>query len=336
MNRLVNQAFLYKILTLAVKMCVYHGGTVVMNRTDMIFDLSSIWATAKEVFPYFDRLQVDWDEQYRTYLTKILQVTDEGDFHRLMTEFLESLKDGHTKYIPPDAYRTSKPFVRPMAPSFTIEEGVLTIKLNEFMRNHAPYVKELLESTPNISLVRLDIRDNIGGNTYHAAKVAELFISGTFQSCQKWTQVRKAVDTAGASQLICYSAEKIQQYINDGMFSEEEISNAKRVKNHTKYEAYISTHGAENQCSIYEGPLEILISRNTMSAAEDFTAMFKCNQRGTLVGEPTYGSTGTPCLIRLRCGGRAQVVSVGYRLLDGTEFVGKGIMPDIELDTSSI
>jgi len=25
----------------------------------------------------------------------------------------------------------------------------------------------------------------------------------------------------------------------------------------------------------------------------------------------------------------AQVVSVGYRLLDGTEFIGKGIMPDI-------
>ena len=37
-------------------------------------------------------------------------------------------------------------------------------------------------------------------------------------------------------------------------------------------------------------------------------------------------------MIPLRCGGRAQVVSVGYRLLDGTEFIGKGIMPDIEKD----
>ena len=164
-----------------------------MKMTDMIFDLSSIWATTKEVFPYFDRLQVDWDEQYRTYLEKILQVCDENDFHRLLTEFMESLKDGHTKYFPSAAYRKSKPYVRPDAPSFTIEEGVLTIKLNEFMRNHAPYVRELLETTPNISLVRLDIRNNIGGNTYHAAKVAELFISGTFQSCQKWTQVCRTV-----------------------------------------------------------------------------------------------------------------------------------------------
>ena len=133
-----------------------------MNMTDMIFDLSSIWATTKEVFPYFDRLQIDWDAQYRTYLDKILQIRDEGDFHRLLTEFMESLNDGHTKYFPPAAYRKTKPFARPDAPSFTFDKGILTIKLNEFMANHAPYVRELLETTPNILLVRLDIRNNIG------------------------------------------------------------------------------------------------------------------------------------------------------------------------------
>ena len=120
------------------------------------------------------------------------------------------------------------------------------------------------------------------------------------------------------------------------MFTEEAIAEAKRVINRTKYETYTSSHGAVNQCAIYDGPVEILISRNTMSAAEDFTAMFKCNHRGVLIGEPTYGSTGTPCMIPLRCGGRAQVVSVGYRLLDGTEFIGKGIMPDIEKDAASV
>lgn len=307
-----------------------------MNRTDMIFDLSSIWATVKEEFPYFDRLQVDWDEQYRTYLEKILDVRDEVDFHRLLTEFMKLLNDGHTEYFPPVAYRRSKPFVRPDAPSFTADKGILTIKLNEFMRNHAPFVRELLETIPNISLVRLDIRNNIGGNTYHAAKVAELFISGTFQSCQKWTQIRNAVGIAGASQIVCYSEEEISQCIKDGMFTSEAIADAKSVMNRTKYETYTSTHGAENQCAIYDGPLEILISRNTMSAAEDFTAMFKSNKRGTLIGEPTYGSTGTPCMIPLRCGGRAQVVSVGYRLLDGTEFIGKGIVPDIEIDPAFV
>ena len=317
-------------------MALYHERTYSMNRADMIFDLSSIWATVKEVFPYFDRLQFDWDEQYRTYLDKILQVSVTQDFHSLLTEFMASLKDGHTKYIPPDAYRTAKPFIRPAEPSCKMNDGVLTIKLNDFLRNYAPYVKKQLETMPNISLVRLDIRDNIGGNTYHAAKVAELFISGVFQSCQKWTQIRNAADTAGASQIICYSEERIQQYIKDGLLTEESVADAKSIKNHTKYEQYISSHGAENQSAIYDGPLQILISRNTMSAAEDFAAMFKSNHRGVLIGEPTSGSTGTPCMISLRCGGRAQVVSVGYRLIDGTEFIGKGIMPDIETDVASL
>ena len=307
-----------------------------MNRADMIFDLSSIWATVKEQFPYFDRLEIDWDEQYRNYLEKILKVGEEGDFHRLLTEFMESLHDGHTKYIPPDAYRTTKPFVRPAEPSYPVNEGVLTIKLNEFLRNHAPYVRALLDATQNLSLVRLDIRDNIGGNTYHAAKVAELFISGEFQSCRKWTQIRNAVDTAGASQIVCYSDARIEQYITDGMLTEKSVADAKRVMNRTKYEEYTSSHGTEHQKAIYDGPLQILISRSTMSAAEDFTAMFKNAKRGVLIGEPTYGSTGTPCTIPLRCGGRAQVVSVGYRLMDGTEFIGKGIMPDIKRDAASL
>ena len=299
-----------------------------MRKEDMIFDLSSIWATVKEVFPYFDRLAFDWDEQYRIYLEKILQVNDERDFHRILTEFMESLNDGHTKYIPPDSYRVKKLFVRPEEPSYTLSEGVLTIKLNEFLRNHATYIRELLETTPSISLVRLDIRDNIGGNTYYAEKVAELFISGVFCSCRKWTQIRNAVDTASASQIVSYSDERIKQYIKDGLLTEESVADAKRVMKHTKYEEYTSSHGIENQKAIYDGPLQVLISKRTMSAAEDFVAMFKSNHRGELIGEPTYGSTGTPCTISLRCGGRAQVVSVGYRLLDGTEFIGNGIMPD--------
>ncbi|MBE5767691.1 MAG: hypothetical protein E7335_11150 [Clostridiales bacterium] len=307
-----------------------------MNRADMIFDLSSLWSTVKEEFPYFDRLPFDWDEQYRTYLEKILRVSEERDFHRLLTEFMASLNDGHTKYIPPDEYRIIKPFVSPAEPTCTMNDGILTIKINEFLKNYAPYVREQLETVPNISLVRLDIRDNIGGNTYHAAKVAELFISGVFQSCQKWTQIRNAVDAAGASQIVHYSEERIQQYIRDGLLTEDSVADAKSVMNRTKYEKYISSHGAENQRAIYEGPLQILISRNTMSAAEDFAAMFKSNHRGVLIGEPTSGSTGTPCMIPLRCGGRAQVVSVGYRLLDGTEFIGTGIMPDIAKDVVSL
>lgn len=300
-----------------------------MEKADMIYDLSSIWASVNEEFPYFDRLPFDWNEQYRFYLEKLLAIDDEGDFHQLLSAFMESLHDGHTKYIPPKPYRKAKPFVCPDAPSHTICDGVLTVKLNEFLSDHSSYVRGLLEANANLSLVRLDIRDNIGGNTYYGAKVAQLFISGVFHGCQKWTQIRKANDAASSSQLMRDSEERLQQYLKDGLIKEEDIVDAKKEMSRTKYETYTDTHGSEENLALYNGPLQLLISKRTMSAAEDFTAMFKSNHRATIIGEASCGSTGSPYLIKLRCGGHAQVVSVGYRLLDGTEFIGKGIEPDV-------
>ena len=300
-----------------------------MNKADMIYDLSSLWSAVKEEFPYFDRLPFDWDEQYRLYLEKLLLIDDEGDFHRLLFSFMDSLHDGHTKYIPPEPFREAKPFVRPDKPSYTVENGVLTIKLNEFLSDHSSAVREWLAANPGVSLVRLDIRDNIGGNTFYAAKVAQLFISGVFHGCQKWTQIRRANDAASASQLMRDSEERIQKYLRDGLLKEEDLIEARKEMNRTQYETYTDTHGSEDNVALYDGPLQLLISRKTISAAEDFAAMFRSNRRAVLIGEPTFGSTGSPYLIPLRCGGRAQVVSVGYRLLDGTEFIGCGIRPDV-------
>ena len=300
-----------------------------MNKADMICDLSLIWATVKEVFPYFDRLTADWDGLYRSCLERILTIEEEGDFHRLLTEFMEALHDGHTRYIPPEPYRQEKPFVRPEAPSCAVRDGAVTIRLNDFLSDYAPFVRQQLEANRDAALVILDIRNNIGGNTFYAANVAKLFISGVFHGCRKWTQIRKAVDVAGASQIAGYSEDRLRQYIRDGLLTEEDIQEAKKEIGRTKYETYTDSFGAGDHRALYTGPLQLLISGKTMSAAEDFTAMFKSSHRGTLMGTPTFGSTGTPCMIRLRCGGRAQVVSVGYRLLDGTEFIGTGIQPDV-------
>ena len=171
------------------------------------------------------------------------------------------------------------------------------------------------------------------GTTYFSAKVAELFISGVFHGCQKWTQLRKAVDVAVASQTATDNREQLQKYIDAGLMTEQDFDDAKETLRHLKYERYEDTYGAADHSALYQGPLELLISRRTYSAAEDFTAMFKSNRRGTLIGEPTGGSSGTPYLFKLRCGGGGRIVSVGYRLLDGTEFIGRGIRPDVFVET---
>ena len=300
-----------------------------MRIADMVYDLSSVWATARAVFPYFDRLPFDWDELYRDYLDKILQVKTDGEFHALLGEFTASLGDGHTKYVPPAEFRpSSPPFKALEKPSRSVSDGVLTIKINDFLSDYSALIGEWLRSAEGIGLVRLDITQNIGGNTDYAARVAELFIPGVFHACQKWTQRVDALELASASQLVRAGEETIKKYLQDGLIGEDELSDARRIAAHTKFREYTDSFGAEGSAAVYDGALELLISPGTMSAAEDFAAMLKSTGRAVLVGRPTFGSTGTPCLIPLRCGGRAQVVSVGYRLLDGTEFIGRGIAPD--------
>lgn len=120
----------------------------------------------------------------------------------------------------------------------------------------------------------------------------------------------------------------MQRYLEEGLMTQEDIQNDLRILAGTCYEEYTDHFGSAENIALYHGPIEILISHKTMSAAEDFVAMFRSNYRAVIKGEATFGSTGTPYHIKLRCGGRAQVVSVGYRLIDGTEFIGVGIQPD--------
>ena len=79
----------------------------------------------------------------------------------------------------------------------------------------------------------------------------------------------------------------------------------------------------------YAGPVAVLTSARTFSAAEDFAVAFDALGRGRIVGEPTGGSTGQPLSFTLPGGGAARVCSKRDRYPDGTEFVGVGVQPDV-------
>ena len=77
----------------------------------------------------------------------------------------------------------------------------------------------------------------------------------------------------------------------------------------------------------YAGPVLVLTSARTYSAAEDFVVAFDAMQRGRIVGEPTGGSTGQPLLFDLPGGGNARICTKRDRYPDGREFVGVGVQP---------
>jgi C-terminal processing protease CtpA/Prc len=54
-------------------------------------------------------------------------------------------------------------------------------------------------------------------------------------------------------------------------------------------------------------------------------------KRGVLVGEATAGTTGQPLVFSLPGGGNATVCTAHCTYADGSEFVGIGVQPDLEV-----
>lgn len=79
----------------------------------------------------------------------------------------------------------------------------------------------------------------------------------------------------------------------------------------------------------YAGRVIVLTSPRTFSAAEDFLVAFDQSGRGTIMGEPSGGSTGNPLYFKLPGGGGGLVCSKHDAYADGREFVGVGVKPQI-------
>ena len=85
---------------------------------------------------------------------------------------------------------------------------------------------------------------------------------------------------------------------------------------------------------IYDKPIVVLIGPKTFSAAEDFLAPLHGTGRVTLIGKPTGGSTGQPLVLELNNEFSVRICARRCWCADGYEFVGKGFIPDIEVEES--
>jgi C-terminal processing protease CtpA/Prc len=81
----------------------------------------------------------------------------------------------------------------------------------------------------------------------------------------------------------------------------------------------------------FSKPVIVLIGPETGSAAEDFAVAFDSMHRGTLVGEPTGGSTGQPLVFHLPGGGSARICTKDDAYPDGRAIEGVGVLPQVRI-----
>ena len=82
------------------------------------------------------------------------------------------------------------------------------------------------------------------------------------------------------------------------------------------------------------GLIVVLIGPGTVSAAEDFVVALHAGGRAILVGGKTAGTTGQPLFIKLPGGGKGRICAKRDSYPDGREFVGIGVVPDVEVRPS--
>lgn len=79
----------------------------------------------------------------------------------------------------------------------------------------------------------------------------------------------------------------------------------------------------------YSGPVAVLASARTAGAAEDLLVAFRNSGRGSIIGEPSAGSTGQTAVVKLTGDWRLRVTVTRDAFPDGSEFMGTGIAPEI-------
>lgn len=158
------------------------------------------------------------------------------------------------------------------------------------------------------SALIIDIRDNNGGNSIYADLI-NCTLTPDSITCSEWK-----------------TPHYIAAYASWGMPVEPYKESKKRI-------ASLSQKYPNHKH--YPNPVAVLVNGTTFSSAEMFALVFRGMNRGLIIGTPTGGSSGNSINIPLGYGYTAHICTQRDVMIDGKEFNGTGIIPDIIVHESA-
>ena len=67
-----------------------------ITEAQKIYEVSKIWKEAAYNFAFWDKVDIDWDKEYKNALVRVLETKDLYDYYRELKRFVALLGDGHT------------------------------------------------------------------------------------------------------------------------------------------------------------------------------------------------------------------------------------------------
>lgn len=213
------------------------------------------------------------------------------------------------------------------------EDHIAFIEIFDFY--HSEITSEFKE---NLDLLKgckgyiIDVRGNTGGMGDPPIEIAGYFISGKYP-------VKSEAKTPSHSAK--YHA--LEPYIdmNSPDLSDPWQRKIYQIATHTYYELLPENGEADGYIdfdirkTVLTSPAILLTNHTTACAAESFVSYFKISGRAEIVGTTTFGS-GSEAMIRdLPLGGQMRIATTQSKLIDGSEFVNKGIEPHVTVEKSA-
>lgn len=307
--------FFIKYILLVLTQLIFILGCV---DSSMQFDndpkgnFDALWNILDRNYCFFEYKEIDWDDIYIKYRSRITNdITNDGLF-KLMGEMLGELKDGHVNLISyhdvsrywewrddyPSNYDSS------LRDKYLGDDyGIASGLLYNFLEDNVGYIyygsfsnslsdnsiSQVLSRMSICDGIIIDVRNNGGGNLLNVDKLARRFFN--------------------EKTLVGYISHKVGYGHND--FSKP-------------YPKYIDSYNGIR----YQKPVVVLTNRGCYSATNDFVNVMKNCPTATILGDKTGGGSGLPFSSELPNGWSVRF-SASPMFDVNKEHIEFGIEPDV-------
>ncbi len=213
-----------------------------------------------------------------------------------------------------------------------LPKNIAYVSLNSF--GNSKIVDEFesrIDSINNCERLIIDLRSNGGGSSTNGYKIIEHLTDKPFLTSKWRTREHRAAFKA-------WGSSGSDGFRNSARVKKESLSDWDKTaieyfKGDHWYGDGPDTIVPPNNKKI-NIPIVVLIGHKTASAAEDFLIALENTKRAYTIGSKTFGSTGQPLQLNLPGGGSARICTKRDEYPDGRQFVGYGIKPDLEIEST--
>lgn len=331
-----------------------NGGTG--TNSDPLVNFDAFWATFQEQYAFFNERGVDWNalgEELRSRLTA--DSSDEALFE-VLSEMVIRLCDPHVEVVSPFAEFSAGVNPTCLADNHLFQEIIAEFSdqsefedpFEYYQRIFRPSVLQIIEESYFVGAMSSAARDKIHwGRLGDGVAYLGVLQMTNYASDEATPDEDLAVLSSVLDEALAYLSDAdalvIDIRTNTGGYDHVALDLASRFADRprvafTKKTRWDDGYTAKQVSLLdpsrefqFSGPVVILTSTLTASAAENFLLAMKALPQVTIIGETTVGVHSDVFPRRLPNGWRFTLSNEVYQTADGTLFEGRGIEPDTEV-----